>query len=81
MNHVQVARVLGLSPATVSRLRGGVRPPTIENMQIIGDRMGWQATLQMEALQTADWPSAFEAAITEYDIAQRDDEPGEQDQA
>lgn len=70
-SHGEVAKATGYSVPMVSRLRRGIRKPTLESMRRMERAYGWPMCDQT-AVSTEDWHGAFEAMLeNHHDEARR----------
>jgi transcriptional regulator with XRE-family HTH domain len=61
--NVDVADRLGVSPAAVSRFRGGSRVPRMATQKAIAEAYGWSIRDQATAAAEGRYGEAFEAAL------------------
>lgn len=61
-----IAKLLGLDPSAVSRLRSGDRNPSFDTMSRIASVFGWSAAEQTLARQTGSWAEQFECVIDSF---------------
>lgn len=59
MNTRDMADRLGVSQATVSRLRSGKRRPSLDMMYKIEDVMRWNVAMQAKCMRAGDFPREF----------------------
>lgn len=62
--HDQVAKLLHLTVATVSRLRSGDRFPSIWTMKTINDLLDWSLDAQSDARAGRTWTTEFNSRLT-----------------
>lgn len=68
------ARLTGLDHSMVSRLRAGLRKPSIATMSLIEEHIGWSVEAQARALANDAYPRTFEAYLVETFGAEGEDE-------
>lgn len=66
MNQTEMAEILGISPATVSRLCAGKRRPSIVLMDRIEDTMGWAFEKQADEVRCGSYASSFRQFMEGY---------------
>jgi predicted transcriptional regulator len=62
-SNVEVADVLGVSDAAVSRFRSGSRVPRMPTQTLIAEKFGWSLADQAQAHSAGTWAEGFERAI------------------
>jgi transcriptional regulator with XRE-family HTH domain len=68
-SHQQIAKDLGLSIATISRLRAGERVPNQKNMAMVSALLNWSVEEQWKLayhLGTEAWRDEFERRIQQH---------------
>lgn len=64
--HKDVAELLGVSVASVSRLRSGNQKPSLDLMFTIRNKLDWSAEDQVDAWYSDRWNVEFENRIREW---------------
>lgn len=67
MNQETLARWLGVSVSTVSRLRSGKRVPTWPVMLAVRDTFGWSVADQATSRDQGTWRDDFESRLRQFE--------------
>lgn len=68
LSNTELGGLLGISHASVSRIRSGHRNPSIAVMSKIATLTGWEVGNQIEARGTGTYPEEFEEAVSRLDL-------------
>lgn len=68
LSNTELGGLLGISHASVSRIRSGHRNPSITVMSKIATLTAWDVGDQVEARESGTYPAEFEKAVARLDL-------------
>lgn len=66
LTNMQVGALIGLSEASVSRLRAGLRNPTWATMRRVAEALTWPVPDQAAYRENGSWAEEFERRLGEH---------------